>query len=232
MTEVVLAFMAGLAGSGHCLGMCGGVVAALAVASPQTSAGQRFRLNLAYHIGRVSTYTLLGLLAGAAFQTALITSLKPYLFWLFTAANVMVIMFGLATAFGLRGLSLSLLDGSGWGFMSTLLRRAAVHASPTTFLGAGLAMGLIPCGMVYGVLIPAATRGSWLYGGGQMLAFGLGTVPALLAYGQVATALSAAAGSIFVRVMGVAVALLGVAGLVQALSMMGLLPSCSRALFG
>jgi len=70
-------------------------------------------------------------------------------------------------------------------------------------------MGLIPCGMVYGVLITAATRGSWLQGGGQMLAFGLGTIPALMAYGQVATALSATAGSLLLRLMGVAVCLAG-----------------------
>jgi sulfite exporter TauE/SafE len=75
--------------------------------------------------------------------------------------------------------------------------------------------------MVYGILITAATRGSWLHGSGIMLAFGLGTIPALLAYGQVATALSAAAGSVFMRIMGLAVALLGGAGLVKSLKMLG-----------
>jgi sulfite exporter TauE/SafE len=55
-----------------------------------------------------------------------------------------------------------------------------------------------------------------------MLAFGLGTIPALLAYGQVAAALSAATGTFFVRVMGIVVALLGAAGLVTTLHMMGL----------
>jgi sulfite exporter TauE/SafE len=224
VTEFGLAFMAGLAGSGHCLGMCGGILAALAVAGPGASAGQRFRLNLAYHLGRISTYTLLGLLAGAASQMALITFLKPHLYWLFAAANIMVIIIGLATAVGLRGLSLSLLDGTGWGFMSRVLRRASSQASLPAFLGAGLAMGLIPCGMVYGVLITAASRGSWLHGGGQMLAFGLGTVPALLAYGQVATAFSAAAGSVLLRVMGIAVALLGAGALVKTLNMLGLVP--------
>jgi sulfite exporter TauE/SafE len=222
VTELWLAFMVGLAGSGHCLGMCGGIVAALAVACPDSSAGQRFRLNLAYQIGRIITYTLLGLLTGAASQLALVTTIKPHLYWLFAAANIMVIFIGLATAFGLRSLSLSLLDGSGWGFMSGVLRRASAQASVPAFLAAGLVMGLIPCGMVYGVLITAATRGAWLHGGAQMLAFGLGTIPALLAYGQVAAALSAATGTFFVRVMGIVVALLGAAGLVTTLHMMGL----------
>jgi sulfite exporter TauE/SafE len=213
--------MAGLAGSGHCLGMCGGIVAALAVTSPHISTGQRFRLNLAYHSGRIMTYALLGLLAGAASQMMLITLLKPYLYWLFVAANVMVIIIGLATALGLHGLSLSLLDGTGWGFIPRVLRRASNQASAATFLSAGLVMGLIPCGMVYGVLVTAATTGSSMFGGGMMLAFGLGTIPALMAYGQVATALSAASSTVFMRVMGSTVALLGVVGLVKSLNMIG-----------
>jgi sulfite exporter TauE/SafE len=223
VTELGLAFMAGLAGSGHCLGMCGGIVAALAVACPDVSSGQRIRLNLAYHIGRVFTYTLLGLLAGVASQIALITTLKTPLYWLFASANIFVVVIGLSTAFGLRGLNLSRLDGSSWSFMSNMLRRAATQASLPSFFAAGLVMGLIPCGMVYGVLITAVTRGSWLRGGGQMLAFGLGTIPALLAYGQVASAISSFAGSILVRVMGFAVALLGISGLLKSLAMLGLL---------
>jgi len=224
VTEFGLAFMAGLAGSGHCLGMCGGILAALAVAVPVTSAGRRFRLNLAYHIGRILTYTLLGLLAGAASQAALVGSLKPHLYWLFAAANILVIIVGLSTVFGLRRLGLAALDGVGWGFMSRVLGRSASQASTGAFLAAGLVMGLLPCGLVYGVLIATATSGSWWRGGGMMLAFGLGTLPALLAYGQVATSLGALANTLFLRVMGEAVALLGAAGLLKALISLGVAP--------
>ena len=224
MTEFGLAFTAGLAGSGHCLGMCGGILAALAVASPGTSAGQRFRLNLAYHIGRIVTYTLLGLLAGAVSQAVLFTTLKPHLYWLFAAANLMVVTIGMATAFGVRRLSLASLDGVGWGFMSRVLGRASGQATPLAFLAAGLVMGLLPCGLVYGVLIAAATGGSLLQGGGMMLAFGLGTLPALLAFGQVATALGEIATTVFLRVMGLAVALLGAVGLLKTLITMGIVP--------
>jgi sulfite exporter TauE/SafE len=224
VTEFGLAFMAGLAGSGHCLGMCGGILAALAVASPGTSAGNRFRLNLAYHIGRIITYSLLGLLAGALSQAALFTALKPHLYWLFAVANLMVIFIGLATAFGFRRLSLAALDGAGWGFMSRVLGMASTQATLQAFLMAGLVMGLLPCGLVYGVLITAATGGSWWQGGGMMLAFGLGTLPALLAFGQVATALGAIATTVFLRIMGLLVALLGAAGLVKTLITIGVMP--------
>ena len=134
MTEFGLAFMAGLAGGGQCLGLCGGILAAMAVAAPVTSAGRRFRLNLAYHIGRIITYTLLGLLAGAASQAALVGSLKPRLYWLFAAANILVVVVGLSTAFGLRRLGLAALDGAGWGFMSRVLGRSASQASIGAFL--------------------------------------------------------------------------------------------------
>ncbi|MDA8412691.1 MAG: sulfite exporter TauE/SafE family protein [Desulfobacteraceae bacterium] len=221
MTEFGLAFLAGLAGSGHCLGMCGGILAALAVANPEVSTGQRFRLNLSYHIGRIITYTLLGLLAGAVAQVALFTALKPHLFWLFAAANLMVIAIGVATALGLRRLSLAALDGTGWGFLYRALDRASCRATPPAFLVTGLVMGLLPCGLVYGVLIAAATAGSLLRGGGMMLAFGLGTLPALLSFGQAATALGASATTLFLRVMGVAVALLGLLGFFKALVTLG-----------
>lgn len=217
--------MAGLAGSGHCLGMCGGILAALAVASPAASAGQRFRLNLSYHIGRIITYSLLGLMAGALSQAALVSSFRPHLSWLFAAANLLVIVAGLATAFGLRRISLAMLDGAGWGFMSRILGQASGQGCSRGYLAAGLVMGLLPCGLVYGVLIAAAAGGSWLRGGGMMLAFGLGTLPALLSYGQVAASLGSIATSVFLRVMGLFVALLGVVGLLRSLVSMGIVPA-------
>ena len=221
MTEFGLAFMAGLAGSSHCLGMCGSILAALAIAGPITSAGQRFRLNLAYHTGRIVTYTMLGMLAGAVSQAALVSSLRPHFYWLFAAANIMVIVIGLATACGVRRLSLAALDGAGWGFMSRSLGRASAQTTSGAFLLAGLLMGLLPCGLMYGILIAGSTSGSWWRGGGMLLAFGLGTLPALLAYGQLATSLGALANAVFLRVMGLAVVLLGVAGLLKTLIMMG-----------
>jgi sulfite exporter TauE/SafE len=223
VTLFMLSFMAGLSGGGHCLGMCGGIVAALAVAAPQENSRSRLICNLSYHTGRIGTYTLLGLVAGAASQMAQFSSLKTHLVWLFVAANIMVIILGLATAFGLRQLSLSALDGAGFGFMGRMLRRASQRTSPAAFLGTGLVMGLLPCGLVYGVLITAATSGSWLTGAGMLFAFGLGTMPALLAYGQVASALSTVTGTLFLRILGLAVALLGIVGLLKSLLRMGLI---------
>ena len=83
-------------------------------------------------------------------------------------------------------------------------------------------MGLLPCGLVYGVLISAATSGSPLKGAGMMLAFGCGTVPVILAYGQMASLVSVLGRGVLQRFMGGAVALLGMLGAWKALLTLGL----------
>jgi sulfite exporter TauE/SafE len=212
MLEIWLAFSAGLAGSGHCLGMCGGIVTALALSRRDSDAAQRFLFNLLYHAGRICTYSALGLLVGLAAQAGMVDSLRPFVKWLFLAANLFVAAIGIFTALGVRTLGISALDGSGWDFLRGQLSRLTTSSSVLAAIPTGLLMGLLPCGLVYGVLISAATSGSALKGSGMMLAFGCGTLPALLAYGQVASALSALGRGVFQRCMGGAVALLGIVG--------------------
>ena len=221
MLEIWLAFSIGLAGSGHCLGMCGGIVTALALSRRDSSAARRFLFNLIYHAGRISTYTLLGVLVGMAARAGMVDALKPAVRWLFLVANLFVAALGFFTVLGVRALGISALDGSGWGCLRGQLSRLTLSASVLAALPAGLLMGLLPCGLVYGVLISAATSGSALKGGGMMLAFGCGTLPALLAYGQVASALSALGRGVFQRCMGGVVALLGSAGVWKALVALG-----------
>jgi len=217
MVEIWLAFSIGLAGSGHCLGMCGGIVTALALSQRDTDAGRRFLFNMLYHAGRICTYCLLGLLVGLVARAGLVDALKPAVKWLFLAANLFVFAIGIFTALGVRSLGISALDGSVWGFLRNLLSRLTESRSVLAAFPAGFLMGFLPCGLVYGVLISAATSGSALKGGSMMLAFGSGTLPVLLAYGQVASTVSALGRGIFQRCMGVAVALLGALGVWKAL---------------
>lgn len=212
MLELWLAFSIGMAGSGHCLGMCGGIVTALALSNRDSGAFQRFSFNLLYHLGRITTYSMLGLLAAFAAQAGSLDSFKPYQNRLFLAANLFVIVIGFFTLFNIRSLGISALDGIGWGWIQRMQSRLSGSGSVLAAIPAGLLMGLIPCGLVYGVLITAATSGSAVKGGGMMLAFGMGTLPVLLAYGQVASTLSALGRGIFQRFMGVFVVLLGAVG--------------------
>jgi len=223
MPEIWLAFSAGLVGSGHCLGMCGGIVTALALSHRDSAAAGRLVFNLLYHAGRICTYSTLGLLAGLAAQAGMVDELRPLVRWLFLAANLFVAAIGIFTALGVRSLGISALDGTGWGFLKGQLSRLSASGSALAAFPTGLLMGLLPCGLVYGVLISAATSGSSLKGGGMMLAFGCGTLPVLLAYGQVASTLSALGRGVFQRCMGGIVALLGMLGVWKALAALGYL---------
>jgi uncharacterized protein len=221
MLEVWLAFSAGLAGSGHCLGMCGGIVTALSLSHRDSDAEGRLVFNLLYHAGRICTYSTLGLLAGLTAQAGVVDQLRPHVRWLFLAANLFVAAIGIFTVVGVRRFGISALDGSGWGFLKKNLSWLRASRSVLVALPTGLLMGFLPCGLVYGVLISAATSGSALKGGGMMLAFGCGTLPALLAYGQVASTISALGRDVFQRCMGAFVALLGILGAWKALAVLG-----------
>lgn len=223
MTELALAFMAGLAGSGHCLGMCGGLVSALAVTTNETSHLRRFFSTLSYHLGRISTYTILGIVVGAASQGAMITNYTFAFRLLFIAANLLVVIIGISTMLGIQSMSLSRLDGTPWSGMGRFLASVSKSKSPFPYAAAGLLMGLLPCGLLYGVLLSVAGAGSWMSGGAKMLAFGLGTVPALLFYGQIASTLRSVGGNIFLRIMGGVVAIMGVVGICKILIRMGIL---------
>jgi uncharacterized protein len=176
------AFLAGLLGSTHCLGMCGGIAAALGAVQPGRRRGA---LPLLYNLGRLSSYGVAGALAGAlgaAVGFAFALSRWSELLRLATAAVVIVI--GLDICCGASARASWLRAPERWGAL--LWRRIAPTAAallPATPTGRALLLGMLwgwlPCGLVYSVLIAAAVAGSAAGGGTLMIAFGLGTLPAM-----------------------------------------------------
>lgn len=213
MIEIWFAFMAGLAGSFHCIGMCGGIVAALSM----TGSGGAFRFRLEsqlwYNLGRVSTYTLLGALAGLIGSSLNLPAVRSFSSWVLIAANLFIIVVGVASAIGLNSLNLSSLDRPGARFLAAPLRRAASGNSPVSALYLGLILGFLPCGLVYAPLIAAAATGSLVFGAATMAALGLGTVPVLLMFGTAWSVFSSKLRSYMLRLAGLAVTFMGVAGL-------------------
>ena len=128
-----------------------------------------------------------------------------------------MVIVGAATALGLSKLNISSLDGRGARLLASPLRRAASIPSPLARLTLGMMLGLIPCGLVYAPLIAAAASGSMLRGAATMAALGLGTIPVLLVFGTASSALSGRLRNGMQRLAGVAVALMGAAGLWRAL---------------
>ncbi|TYO98770.1 hypothetical protein EDC39_105139 [Geothermobacter ehrlichii] len=221
MNEPVLsmAFLTGLLGSGHCIGMCGGLVAALTM----TEQGQRGGLafHILYHAGRVLTYMLIGGLVGwLGSLLPLKDSLGQLTRALLIGSDLLVIVLGLGTAGAFARLNLNRLDFPG---PTAAMARAlnGLRRWPPAFsaLPLGLLMGWLPCGFVYAMLITAGQSGTGIAGAGIMLAFGIGTTPALLIFGSAAGWLTARARSWMVRGAGLAVAGIGVMHLLKHLRM-------------
>lgn len=197
---LVSALILGLLGSGHCIGMCGGLMGALTLAIPAEQRQRRLQLLLAYNLGRIASYTLAGLLLGAA-GWALASG--PAATALRVLAGLLLIAMGLYLGGWWSGLTR--IEGAGrllWRHIEPLARRLLpVRSAPRALLLGGL-WGWLPCGLVYSTLLWAASQGDAVDSALLMLAFGLGTLPVLLATGLAAERLTALLRRRGVRIAG------------------------------
>lgn len=175
------AFAAGLLGGVHCAGMCGGIVASLSASAH----GPSLSRQLAFNAGRVAAYGLAGAAfggLGAAVQWG--AALQSVQVLLFVAANVLMIFLGLYVAgWGRAVLRLESAGGGLWRTIEPWRRRFFPVDSTLKAVGAGAAWGFVPCGLVYSMLALALASGGALSGAAVMIAFGVGTLPNLLAVG-------------------------------------------------
>ena len=184
------AWAMGFLGSTHCVGMCGGISAALSFALPADSRkGLRlFGYQLAYNTGRIGTYTLLGALLGSL-GSALLGHWAMTLWPRLVAAAVMIVL-GLYLAGWWRGLQrLERFGGGVWKYLQPLSKHLLPVNNPLKAIVAGAIWGFLPCGLVYsglGLALTAAHTGTSAL---VMLAFGLGTLPTLLVTGSLAAGL-------------------------------------------
>lgn len=166
------AFILGLVGSAHCAGMCG----PLALALPQGQPGRTgFAVGrLAYNAGRLGTYCVLGLIFGLAGKTMVLAGIQR---WVSIGLGV-ALLAGLLTS---RRLALwrplTRLVEQLKKRMVTLLRRR----SWISLFALGWLNGLLPCGLVYVACAGAVATGGVMAGAGYMAAFGVGTIPMMLA---------------------------------------------------
>ncbi len=197
---LVSALILGALGGGHCLGMCGGLMGALTLAIPAEQRSRRLGLLLAYNLGRILSYTAAGLLAGLG-GWALASS--PAADALRTLAALLLIAMGLYLAGWWSGLNRIEAIGRGlWHRIQPVATRLLPVDSLPRALLLGALWGWLPCGLVYATLLWAASQGSALESALLMLAFGLGTLPLLVATGLAAEHLSAWLRQRRVRVAG------------------------------
>ena len=190
VTDAFVALGIGLAGGGHCLGMCGGIASALSLGS---SGG--WLTTPAYHGGRILGYTGLGALLG--FLAGRI-DLAEWTLGLRYLAGALLLAMGLAIAEWWRGIALLERGGARlWTPVQKFSGRLLPICSPYRAAGLGLCWGLMPCGLIYSALTWSATAQSACQAALLMLLFGIGTLPAMLA-----TSLGAASLQTFLRRRG------------------------------
>jgi len=206
---VALALATGfLGGFGHCIGMCGPLVGTLAMASGPQGPRRSLLGQLAYHAGRLTTYALLGALLGL---TGSFVNVAGRLAGLSQAVAVVAGVLMIVLGLGAAGLSAGLkrLEARASAKVIGFVREV-VGGGPGRLYPAGLALGFLPCGLSWTVFLGAAGTGSLAEGFLVALAFGLGTVPALLVAGAAGAWLGVRARGVLYRLGGVLVAAMGV----------------------
>jgi uncharacterized protein len=206
-----LAFATGLLGSfGHCVVMCGPLVGSLALAAAPLGARRSLTGQLAYHAGRVTTYAALGAVMGVTGSFVNVAGRLAGLQQVVAiAAGALMILVGLGAA-GVTA-ALRRLEARASGKVLALVRRAISGGGPGRLYPTGLALGLLPCGFSWTAFLGAAGTGNGPEGLLYALAFGLGTVPALLLVGAAGAAIGARVRGALARAGGILVAVLGVA---------------------
>ncbi len=220
MTDYLEFFIIGLLGSGHCIGMCGGFVAMYSLRRP---GGLPSVLPHAlYNAGRIVTYSLLGGLFGLAgrFVETFGRVRGIHGAALLTAGVLMIFMgLNMAGVFS-RELWTDIKITSSPLFRRTLHRILSMESVRATFL-LGLLLGLIPCTLVYSMELNAAVSGGPISGMLAMLAFGLGTAPALAGFGFIVTKLRPKFRLILYRTAAVLIILNGLQTFMMGLSFNG-----------
>ncbi|MDR0408503.1 MAG: sulfite exporter TauE/SafE family protein [Campylobacteraceae bacterium] len=177
--------LAALSGSAHCIGMCGGFVAAISAhkINKDTPFGKQFFLHFIYHFGRISSYALLGAVFGFLGQ-AVSLSYKMQGFLWFVVGCFMVAL-GVSLIGKIKFLTY---------LESSFILKPAVKKiynfltaskSLSSFYLLGVFNGFLPCGLVYFFAAFAAVGGSAFWGAVVMITFGVATLPAMMGFGFV-----------------------------------------------
>jgi sulfite exporter TauE/SafE len=200
--SLISAFLVGLLGGGHCIGMCGGIVSAVSMHLPKQSKSQpKILFLITYNAGRILSYTLAGMLAGLVGASSIfLNHILPIQHLLYLMSSLMLILLGLYLAGFWHGVTY--IENAGrslWAKLQPYSKKFIPVQNLKQAFALGGLWGWLPCGLVYSVLIAAIATGNAISGGLLMLAFGLGTLPILLAIGMTAVKLKATLQNVWVR---------------------------------
>jgi len=157
--------------------------ALISVNANVTALSSQLPLALAYNIGRIVSYAVLGVIV-ASLGSVVIDSLPALIAPVRIVSGLLIVLIGLQIAFDLR--LLAPLEAAGaklWERIAPLAKRVVPATTPTRAFSLGLLWGWLPCGLVYSVLLIATSSAEPARGAAIMAVFGLGTLPAMLLTG-------------------------------------------------
>lgn len=218
--DFISAFVIGILGSGHCLGMCGGITTMLTAALPNSRLAGRLPLVLCYNLGRISSYALIGAIVGFTGSIASKNIGMP-LAGLRLIAAFFLILLGLYLGQWLMWLThVEKFGRKLWRYLSPLSKKFIPVNTAKKALGLGLVWGWLPCGLVYSMLTWSLASGSALNGAAIMASFGLGTLPMLMVMSLgLMSVQSLIIGSLFRKIMAVLLITYGIYSLIIAYSL-------------
>jgi sulfite exporter TauE/SafE len=210
----IMAFTTGfIGGFGHCIGMCGPIIAAYSVAPLSYGNNKRnfsFKQILPhffYNTGRISTYMFIGGfmgLAGSFANTA--GKIAGFQDVVSVFAGVLMMIMGLGILGVWRGVSVLEKHNS---LILRFIKMFVFERSVWRYYPMGALLGFLPCGLSYSIFAASAGTGSFLSGMLISLVFGLGTLPALISFGTLITYMSGKVRGIIYRISGIAVIIMG-----------------------
>ncbi|MGJ8686820.1 MAG: sulfite exporter TauE/SafE family protein [Spongiibacteraceae bacterium] len=180
------AFLLGLLGSPHCVGMCGGIASLLGLSTDTTAVESRFTQfsrQLGFQLGRIFCYSTLGLVAGSA--SGLFTDNILILGDIFRVlASVLLILIAISVAGWHNAIKkIEYIGAALWRKVQPLTRPLLPADRLYKALSLGVLWGFLPCGLIYSALAWASLSGDGYHAALLMACFGLGTMPAVMTIG-------------------------------------------------
>ncbi|RDB43484.1 sulfite exporter TauE/SafE family protein [Halomonas sp. DQ26W] len=192
LPPLLAAFVFGLLGGAHCIGMCGGIMSALTFAVPPSmrSPARLTGLLLGYNLGRILSYMTAGALVASLGTVIALSNTARVILQLFAA--VMLILMALYIANWWKGLlRVEAVGKRLWRHLEPIGKRLMPVVRLPQAVGLGAVWGWLPCGLVYSMLAWSLAIADPVHGALLMAAFGFGTLPALLVTGFAARQLGA-----------------------------------------
>lgn len=169
---LVSAFILGLLGSLHCVGMCGPIAFMLPV--DRSNSFKKVSQIAIYHFGRLLAYSLIGLVFGLVGKSLYLFGIQQQLSIIIGVLMIVIVLLPYKTI-GKYNLSQPLFKII--SKVKSSLGKALKKKTADTFLTIGFLNGFLPCGLVYMAVFGSIATGSLIEGSLYMVLFGLGTIP-------------------------------------------------------